>query len=107
MICASLRPRPTRFWPGVGCRSKPRHGILATSGNVSRLERAGKNPRLGALLFSPTRWLYTTDCSVLTLVAPGGRQAEAGGLPGDGFYAIIRSKSHSCWVGPGPRCAPR
>src|SRR5215468_12695532 len=57
---------------------KPRHDILVTSGNLSRLDRVGKNPRLGALPFSPTRCLYTTDCSVLTLVDPGGRQADAG-----------------------------
>src|SRR5215510_7401215 len=47
---------PTHFFPndsGLTSRetrsahgNKPRHDLLATSGNVSRLERAGKNPRL-------------------------------------------------------------
>src|SRR5215813_1892894 len=44
---------------------KPRHGILATSGNASRLERAGKNPRLAAPVFPSRICQCTTSCSVL------------------------------------------
>jgi hypothetical protein len=40
-----------------GIQGKPRHDILVTSGNLSRLDRAGTNPRLSALLFSPPRCL--------------------------------------------------
>jgi transposase len=44
---------------------KPRHGILTTSGNLSRLDRAGKNPRLAAPVFPSRICSCTTFCSVL------------------------------------------
>src|SRR5262249_49041800 len=59
------KPFLLTFQCGNGLLFKPRHGILATSGNVSRLERAGKNPRLAAPVFPSRICQCTTSCSVL------------------------------------------
>jgi hypothetical protein len=45
-------------------KAKPRHDILATSGNLSRLDRAGKNPRLAVPVFPSRICPCTTSCSV-------------------------------------------
>jgi DNA invertase Pin-like site-specific DNA recombinase len=45
--------RLDRLGRSLGQLIKPRHEILAASGNLSRLARAGKNPRLAAPVFLP------------------------------------------------------
>src|SRR5947208_1760479 len=46
-------------------RDKPRQDILYTSGNLSRLDISGENPRLARPLFPPTIRRCTTSCRVL------------------------------------------
>ncbi len=47
-----------------GPEDKPRQDILYTSGNLSRLDISGENPRLAHPIFPPTIRRCTTFCSV-------------------------------------------
>ena len=44
---SDAQSRPTEFL------DKPRHDILSTSGNLSRLDFSGENPRMAPLIFRP------------------------------------------------------
>jgi hypothetical protein len=56
---------------------KPRHDILSTSGNLSRLDFSGENPRMAPLIFRPKISPCTTLWSVL-------RTMRAERMPADG-----------------------